>query len=382
MIRTATAWERLRIFVQDHRVGLGQSVRVTVSAVLTLVLGQWLHVPLVLWSVLTAVIVTQTSVGRSLKATIDYLVGTLGGAVYAGAVAALIPHDSEIALRAVLALAVAPPAFLAAVNSSFNVAPFTAIIVVLAPAITHSTPIESAFFRVVEVGLGAIVGLSVSFTVFPARAHSLATEAAASLLDKLASVLPDLFCGFTGSLDPATLQAIQGSIGQAIGRLDAIHVEAKRERMTHLASEPDPAPLLRTLLRLRHDLVIVGRAATVPLPEPLRPRIGPPLGRLVEASADYFRGCASALVDRAGPPPRADVEAAFDLYGGEIAALRRENLLRVLPSDALERIFALGFALEQMRQHLEDLERCVREFARSRQPADPEPVNGAASGGA
>ena len=47
--------------------------------------------PLVLWSVLTAVIVTQSSVGRSVKATIDYLVGTLGGAIYAGAVAALIP---------------------------------------------------------------------------------------------------------------------------------------------------------------------------------------------------------------------------------------------------------------------------------------------------
>jgi uncharacterized membrane protein YccC len=384
MIRTATAWERLRIFVQDHRVGLGQSVRVAISAVLTLVLGQWLHVPLVLWSVLTAVIVTQTSVGRSLKATIDYLIGTLGGAVYAGAVAALIPHDGEIALLAVLALAVAPPAFLAAVNSSFNVAPFTAIIVVLAPAITHSTPIESAFFRVVEVALGAIVGLMVSFAVFPARAHAHATEAAASLLDELAKVLPDLFSGFTGSLDPATLQAIQGSIGQAIGRLDAIYIEAKRERMTHLASEPDPAPLLRTLLRLRHDLVIVGRAATVAMPEPLRPRLGPPLGRLVEAAADYFRGCARALVDQAGPPPRADLEAAFDLYAGEIAALRRENLFRALPSDALERIFTLGFALEQMRQHCKDLERCVAEF--SRRAADPqpepEPVDNATSGGA
>jgi hypothetical protein len=31
------------------------------------------------------------SFGRSLKATIDYLVGTLGGAVYAGAIAALVP---------------------------------------------------------------------------------------------------------------------------------------------------------------------------------------------------------------------------------------------------------------------------------------------------
>ena len=115
-----------------------------------LVIGQWLEVPLVLWAVLTAVIVTQTSVGRSLKATIDYFIGTLGGAVYAGAVAALIPHASELALLAVLALAVAPlvPFSPRSARSFCNAAaPFTAIIVVLAPIIVFAaTPIESGLF--------------------------------------------------------------------------------------------------------------------------------------------------------------------------------------------------------------------------------------------
>ena len=372
MNRTVTAWRRLLTFVQDHRAGLAQSLRVAVSALVTLALGQWLQVPLVLWSVLTAVIVTQTSVGRSLKATIDYLVGTVGGAIYSAIVAGLIPHDSESALLAVLALAVAPLAFLAAVNSSFNVAPFTAIIVVLAPGITHSTPIESAFYRVVEVALGAIVGLLVSFSVFPSRAHSLATEAAARLLDLMASVLPDLFAGFTGSLDPVELQSIQGSIGQAITRLDVIQAEAQRERMTHLASEPDPAPLLRTLVRLRHDLVIIGRAASVPLPNSLQPRLGPTLARVVAAICDYARGCATALVKRRAPPPTGELAAAFDLHSVEIEALRREGLLRILPSDALERIFALGFTLDQMRGHFDDLERCVIESSRVPLAAAPE----------
>src|SRR5260370_33090009 len=121
----ATAWTRLRTALQDHRAELKLSVRVTVSAVLTLALGQLLNVPLVLWAVLTAVLVTQASVGRSLKATIDYFVGTLGGAIYAGIVAALIPHSGEVAELAVLAIAVAPLVVLAAKNSSFNVAPFT-----------------------------------------------------------------------------------------------------------------------------------------------------------------------------------------------------------------------------------------------------------------
>jgi hypothetical protein len=37
-----------------------------------------------------------------------------------------------------------------------------------------------------------------------------------------------------------------------------------------------------------------------------------------------------------------------------------------LPVDTVERIFALGFALEQLRQNFRDLERCVMEATRWR----------------
>jgi uncharacterized membrane protein YccC len=361
-IATASTW--LRTLLRDRQAELKLGVRVTLSAVLTLVLGQLLNVPLVLWAVLTAVIVTQTSVGRSLKTTIDYFVGTLGGAVYAGTVAALIPHDGEFALLGVLAIAVAPLVVLAAINSSFNVAPFTAVIVVLAPTITHSTPIESAFYRLIEVALGAVTGLVVSLTVFPARARELAIESAARMLGQVAQALQDIFAGFTGTLDATSIQPIQERIGKSIARLDVIYAEVKRERMTQLANEPDPGPLLRTLLRLRHDLVIVGRAAVVPLPLALRPRLGPLLDRLVAAASDYLRACAAALVGRSAPPTLDAADQAFDDYAAEMAAIRREGLMRALPSDALEHLFTLGFAFEQLHQHLRDLRQWVSECAR------------------
>jgi len=375
MSQIATAGTRLLTLLQDRQAELRLCVRVTASAVLTLVIGQLLEVPLVLWAVLTAVIVTQTSVGRSLKATLDYFIGTLGGAIYAGTVAALIPHASELALLGVLALAVAPLVLLASINSSFNVAPFTAIIVVLAPTITHSTPIESAFFRLIEVGLGALMGLLVSLTVFPARAQALAVENAARMLDLVAQALTDLFAGFTGALDAAAIQPIQERVGRSIARLDVIYAECKREQMTQLAYELDPGPLVRTLLRLRHDLVIVGRAAMVPLPEALQPRLGPPLDRLVAASADYLRDCATALLARAAPPALAAADAAFDAYAVEIAAIRREGLMRELPGDALEHLFTLGFALEQLHQHFRDLGRWAGEWALPTKVAQPK-ING------
>jgi uncharacterized membrane protein YccC len=97
----------LRGLIRHRRVQLALSIRVTIAAVLALALAQFVQLPLPLWAVMTAVIVTQMSVGRSLKTTFDYLVGTLGGAIYGGAVGFLIPHSNQVALLAVLAIAVA-----------------------------------------------------------------------------------------------------------------------------------------------------------------------------------------------------------------------------------------------------------------------------------
>ena len=130
-------------------------VRVTVAAMGALVIALALGLKLPLWAVLTSIIVTQMSVGRSLKATRDYLVGTIGGAIYGGAVAVLVPHSGESALLAVLVMAVAPLAFIAAINPSLNVATVTAIIVLLLPAMNHGNPLDSAIDRVLEVAVGA-----------------------------------------------------------------------------------------------------------------------------------------------------------------------------------------------------------------------------------
>jgi uncharacterized membrane protein YccC len=144
---------------------------------LSFVLGKSLNIPLGgLWAALTAVVVTQVSVGGSLKATIEYLTGTLGGAVYAGAIAALVPHANDVSLLAALAIAVAPLALLAAINPNFRVGPMTAVFVVVGSSVTHAGPVESALYRVLEVAIGGVTGLAVSLLVFPARAHILGRQ--------------------------------------------------------------------------------------------------------------------------------------------------------------------------------------------------------------
>ena len=59
------------------------------------------------------------------------------------------------------------------------------------------------------------------------------------------------------------------------------------------------------------------------------------------------------------------VRTALQAYAAEVASVRSEGLIRGVPGDVADRFFALGFVLEQMRQNLKDLERCVAEWTQT-----------------
>ncbi len=356
-------WHRMIGWFTARRAQFALGLRVMTAALVALSVALALRLPLPLWAVLTAVIVTQMSVGRSIKVTTDYLIGTIGGAIYGGVIAVLFPHASELALLAVLALAVAPLAVVAAINPSFNVAPVTAIIVLLLPSMTHSSPLESAIDRVIEVAVGAFVGLAVSFAVLPSRAHNLAISAAARMLDQIAVALDELLQGLAHGLDSETLHRLQDGIGEALVGLNGVAVEAERERVARLAVGPDTGPLLRTLLRLRHDLVMIGRATVVRLPEDLQSRLAAAQTEVRLTAVAYLRGSKAALVRRAAPPSLDEFEQALRGYIEAVSTLRREGRTRDLPVDVIERFFMVGFALEQLHQNFIDLRRCVTNWS-------------------
>ena len=101
--------------------------------------------------VLTAGVVTQLSVAGSLRATLEYIIGTVGGATNAGVIGVLLPHTTPIALGGILVLAIAPLALAAAFNPSFRVAPFSAVLVLLISGQLNEGPVESALYRTLTV---------------------------------------------------------------------------------------------------------------------------------------------------------------------------------------------------------------------------------------
>jgi uncharacterized membrane protein YccC len=355
--------------LRSRKVQLALAVRVTVAAALAFAVATALHLMLPLWAVLTSLIVTQMSVGRSLKVTRDYLFGTVGGALYGGAIAVLIPHSGEVELLALLVLAVAPLAFIASIYPAMSAATVTAVIVLLVPEMHHANPLGSAIDRVMEVGVGAFTGLLASFLVLPSRAHRQLRSNAARALDLLAAALFELLAGLSRGRDTEALHRIQDGIGAALVDLNAIGAEAERERAAHLSSSPDTGPLLRTILRLRHDVVMIGRASVVPLPPAIQERLAAPLAGVSGAIVGYLRSTSGALRAAGVPPAIAPVDDALESYAATVAALRGDGMTRELPADVVESFFALGFSLEQMRQNLADLERVVAEWSDTAPPA-------------
>jgi uncharacterized membrane protein YccC len=273
-----------------------------------------------------------------------------------------------MSLLLVLVVAIAPLALYAAIRPNMNVVPITAIIVLLVPTFTQASPLSSAVNRVLEVALGAVIGLLVSFVVLPSSAHRQMRLAAARALDRMARALVELMAGLSRGLSNDELHRLQDGIGQALVGIETVGVEAERERAARLSAQPDTGPLRRTLLRLRHDLVMVGRVAGTRLPEEMQVRLAPRVAEVATAASEFLRKSGSALLSQAAPPPLAPFRAALAAYDAEFAAVRQEGLTRILSDGTAERFFAVGFALEQMHTNLIDLQRVVAEWGPGQVP--------------
>jgi len=352
--------DAIQTFFHTRKSELKLGLRVTAAALLSLVLALLLNLALPLWAVITSVVVTQASVGRSLKASRDYLVGTLGGAVYGGIIAVLIPHSGEGPLLIVLVLIVAPLAFLAAINPAYSVATVTALIVLLLPTISHDGPLASAIERLLGVVLGAVVGMLVSFLILPARAHDQVRAGAANTLDVMALTLNKLLgsTAYGGELDD-----LLQSLGPQLNSLAETGKEADRERGALLSVGPDPETLLRAMFRLRHDLVTLGRIDFLALPTEIRELIRDPLERVRQAMTTQLHAAAESLRQREPATDSGGVRDALADYTEAVAVIRQEGSTRHLAIDVVERFFALKFTLEQIQLNLDDLERSVSQWS-------------------
>jgi uncharacterized membrane protein YccC len=349
-----------------HRLEAGLTVRMSAAGLITFAVAHFLGLTQIYWAVLTAVIVTQASIGGSLKAMIDRFIGTIGGAAWGVAVTLTIAHPDVVSTGFALAVALVPLAAIVAFRPGYRIAPATAAIVLL--GYTNQTgAVEAALERVSEIALGSIVALGVLLVVAPVRAHQLLCTAGRDALAVMAEQVKLLLAGVTAPLDAAAVQGLHDRIRAAVERAAAAADEVDRERHSYITDAPDPDPLVRTLRRLSHDLIIMARALLpAPLPQTVAARLADPVAAIAAALSAAFTEIGAALTNRAAPPDPTPVTQALAAFATELAALRRDGVTRELPEEAVERIFGLAFGFEQIGRNLAELGGRVQELADGR----------------
>jgi len=356
---------RITDWLQGQRAAIRLALRTMLAGLITFTLAHLLELPQGYWAVLTSVIVMQASVGGSLKAGLDRMLGTVAGAIWGVSVTLAIPHHDTLTLGLTLAVALTPLALVAALKPNYRVAPVTAIIVLLSTTGVQLGPVRYAIDRVLEIGLGCLVGFAVSLLVLPARAHGLLAEAAEEVILALRDLLELLLQETTRSPDGTALAATHLRLSQALSRVEGLVDEVKRERANRLTDTPDAEPFARNLRRLRHDLTAIGRTVTEPLPQPARQYLEEAMGDLRLAISDYLVGSAASIRGRRVPPSLESVDKALLAFRDSMDRLRQSGTLRDLGIDEVEQVFSLAFAVQQLRGDLSDLADRVAEHAKS-----------------
>ncbi|NNC00657.1 FUSC family protein, partial [Corallococcus exiguus] len=259
---------------------------------------------------------------------------------------------------------------LASIKTSFRVAPITALIVLL-PTSAHTLgPVVSAIDRVLEITLGNLVGVAVALLILPSRAHTLLTEAAAQVVRLNAELVTLLLNGVLADAGAIGTPALHARIRASLKQVESAADEAARERKSHLTDAPDPEPLVRTLYRVRHDFVMIGRAAASPLDERIRVRLATCIAQIRDAAQTFLVALADALQMRGSPPSATAFDESLAALVSEMETMRGEHFLEPLPAEAVARLYALRFSLEQLRQDLDDLDARTREMMLKRKDSD------------
>ncbi len=349
----------IREFLTRRTPELRQTVRVTVATGVTYIAYKLLGLQQGYWAVFTVLIVMQGSIGGTLGAATERMIGTLAGAIFGGLAAAFHTNTSTgigIALVVVTCITV----WGAAIRPQLRIAPVTAAIMLLTdPA---GAPIgRFVVDRIIEIGLGGLIGVLASVLVFPARSHAVVVARTVAVLTRIQKLLLSEADALERgeALIPSNEHP---ALRQALMNVEQAMKDAERERASRLADHRIPAAVPRNLWRVRNDLVAVGNVLREPLPDPIASALATAAANLLRAEAELTERCAIAL-NTVTKVARNDVFVAHLAFTETFNGLRQSGVIRALDFNAVGRSVGLAFTLDSLYRDLNDLADRIDEIA-------------------
>ncbi len=333
---------KARALFHEHQDALLIAGRVGVSAVLAYLVASLQHVPETYWPVMSAVIVARGGAKGTGGSATDRLTGTLAGA--AVGLGASFLHRFGLPEWALLFLAMAPMAFLSADNAAFRAAPMAAMIVLSATASgkTGAFGLGVAALRVMDVGMGTLAALFVSYVVLPSNAMKALRKNAAALMMPLANLLA-LGMRPEDAAAKGKFVRLNARTRRDMRELVIAARQIKAKRAERDSAETLPNQFTGALTRTHGTIVFIARAlAGAPLPEGVTEALRPFL-----RDARARLGAIHHLLSE-GTPAGSGAELAASV---DAAAARIERVT----SDPAAHLEALPFLMQTLRDDLNDL---------------------------
>lgn len=350
---------RTREFLMRRAPELRQTLRVTIAAAAAYAAYKSLGLQQGYWAVFTVIIVMQGSIGGTLGAATERMIGTLAGAVVGG-LAAAFHSNTTIGVGIALVLVTGATVWGAAVRPQLRVAPVTAAIMLLTePA---GAPVEQFVLdRIIEIGMGGLIGVLAMVLIFPARSHAVVVARSVAVLRRIQKLLLSEADALERgeALVPSTEHP---ALRQALAAVEQALKDADRERASRLADHRIPPAIPRTLWRVRNDLVAIGGVLRTPLPPQVASTLAPAAARLLRAHAELTERCATAL-NAVTVVSRNDVTAAHLAFTETFSGLRQSGVMRALDFNAVGRVFGLAFTLDGLHRDLTDLADRIDEIS-------------------
>lgn len=339
---------------------LRQTLRVTVATAAAFVAYKLLNLQQGYWAIFTVLIVMQGSIGGTLGAATERMIGTLAGAILGGVAAAF--HDgTSLNLGIGLIIVTSLGVWGAAVRPQFKVAPVTAAIMLLSapPGVPVYTFVLD---RIIEIALGGVIGVLATVFIFPARSHGVVITCSVDVLRRVQNLLlSEADAIERGEALPPSNE--HPALRQALASVEQAMKDADRERASRLASHAIPASIPRTLWRIRNDLVHIGSVLNKPLPEAVLTSLAPAAANLLRVEAAFVGRCATGLSE-VTVVTRDGVSDAYAAFTAAFDTIRQTGITRTLDFDAAGRVFGLAFTLERLHRDLGDLADRIDEIAK------------------
>lgn len=220
-----------------------------------------------IYSAITAALIVGTSLGEDLSSSGNRVKGTAAGIIAGLAVSTFFgPSAIAVGLAATATMLLA-----LALGWGIPVARIGVTVCLIALVFYGHNTVEYDVLRAVNTGIGVVVGLAVSFFVWPVRARDTVTPATAKLVEAIKKLLDALAAG-ASDLRPAQL-----AVYDAIAALVKAGRDAKVERGLRLESGSVDARALEVLQLglevLAATLAAQGHAPAAPPVRILRERL-------------------------------------------------------------------------------------------------------------